>query len=76
LIELRRGATGIIYKVNSLIIVKCLIIKGYKDFIKENQIFDILTRYSLYPKLVASFLRLDNSNFLEYIPGFSLSKYL
>lgn len=42
LIELYRGTTSIIYKVNSLIIVKCPIIEGYKDFIKENQIFDIL----------------------------------
>jgi serine/threonine protein kinase len=74
--ELRRGATGIIYKVNSLIVVKCPTVDGHKDFLKENQIFDILTQYPPCPELVASFLRLDNGNFLEYMPGFSLSERL
>jgi hypothetical protein len=36
LAELRKGATGIVYKVNSLIAVKCLTIKGHKDFVKKN----------------------------------------
>jgi serine/threonine protein kinase len=76
LAELRRGATGIVYKVNSLIVVKCPTIEGHKDFVKENQIFDILTRHPPCPELVASFLRFDNGNFLEYMPGFSLSERL
>ncbi|CZR58604.1 uncharacterized protein PAC_08496 [Phialocephala subalpina] len=76
LIELRRGATSIIYKVNSLIVVKCPTIEGHEDFVKENRIFDILTQHPHCPELVASFLRLDNGNFLEYMPGFSLSERL
>jgi atypical protein kinase C zeta type len=76
LAELRRRATGIVYKVNSLIVIKCPTIKGYKDFVKKNQIFNILTRHPPCPKLMASFLRFDNGNFLEYMPGFSLSERL
>jgi predicted Ser/Thr protein kinase len=76
LVELRRGATSIVYKVNSLIVVKCPTIEGHEDFVKENRIFDILTQHPPCPELVASFLRFDNSNFLEYIPGFSLSECL
>jgi hypothetical protein len=76
LIELRRGATGIVYKVNSLIVVKCPTIEGHEDFVKENRMFDILTQHPPCPELVASFLRLDNGNFLEYMPGFSLSERL
>jgi atypical protein kinase C zeta type len=73
---LRRGATGIIYRVNSLIVVKCPTVEGHKDFIKENQIFDILTQHPPCPELVVSFLRLEKGNFLEYMPGFSLSERL
>lgn len=76
LAELRRGATGIVYKVNSLVVVKCPTIEGHEDFVKENQIFDILTRHPPCPELLASFLRFDNGNFLEYMPGFSLSERL
>jgi len=76
LVELRKGATSIVYKVNSLIVVKCLTIEGYKDFVKENQIFDILTQHPPCLELVASFLRFDKGNFLEYIPRFSLSERL
>lgn len=76
LIELRKGATGIVYKVNSLIVVKCPTVDGHEQFIKENQIFDILAQHPLCPELVTSFLRFDNGNFLEYIPGFSLSERL
>jgi serine/threonine protein kinase len=76
LIELRRGATGIVYKVNSLIVVKCPTIEGHEDFVKENRIFDILTQHPPCPELVASFLRFDNGNFLEYMPGFSLTERL
>jgi serine/threonine protein kinase len=76
LVELRRGATGIVYKVNSLILVKCPTIKGHEDFVKENRIFDILAQHLPCPELVASFLRFDNGNFMEYIPGLSLSERL
>jgi serine/threonine protein kinase len=76
LVELRRGATGIVYKVNSLIAVKCPTIEGRENFVKENRIFDILTQHRPCPELVASFLRFDNGNFLEYMPGFSLSERL
>jgi serine/threonine protein kinase len=76
LTELRRGATGIVYKVNSLIVVKCPTIEGHKDSVKENQIFDMLKRYPPCPEIGASFLRFDKGNFLEYMPGFSLSERL
>jgi len=76
LIELRRGATSIVYKVNSLIVVKCPTIEGHTDFVKENRIFDILAQHPPCLELVASFLRFENGNFLEYMPGFSLSERL
>ena len=76
LTELCKGATSIIYKVNSLIVMKCPTIESHTDFVKENQIFDILAQHPPCPKLVASFLHFENSNFLEYIPGFSLSERL
>jgi serine/threonine protein kinase len=76
LTELRRGATSIVYKVNSLIVVKCPTIEGHTDFVKENRIFDILAQHPPCPELVASFLRFENGNFLEYMPGFSLSERL
>jgi hypothetical protein len=75
-VKLRKRATGIIYKVNSFIVVKCLTIKGHKDFVKENQIFDILTQYSPCLELMASFLCFNNSNFLEYMSGFFFSERL
>lgn len=74
--ELRRGATGIIYKVNSLIVVKCPAIEGRTDFVRENRIFDILAQHPPCPELVSSFLRFDNGNFLEYMSGFFLSERL
>jgi len=74
--ELRRGATSIVYKVNSLIILKCPTIEGHEDFVKEGRICDILTQHPPYPELVTSFLRFDDGNFLEYMPGFSLSERL
>lgn len=73
--ELRRGATGIIFKVNSLIVMKSPSKEGREDFIKENHIFDILSQNPC-PEVVISFLRFDNANFLEYAPGFSLSERL
>ena len=73
--ELRRGATGIIYQVNSLIVLKVPTIDGREDFVKENHIYDILSQQPR-PELVMSFLRFDNGNFLEYMPGFSLSERL
>jgi predicted Ser/Thr protein kinase len=75
-VELRKGATGVVYKVNSLVVVKCPTIEGREHFVKENRIFDILVQYPPCPELVTSFLRFDNSNFLEYMPGFSLSERL
>lgn len=76
LLELRRGATGIVYKVNSLIVVKCPTIEGHEDFRKEIQIFDILAQHLPCPELVTSFVRFYNANFLEYMCGFSLSERL
>jgi serine/threonine protein kinase len=76
LLELRKGATGIIYRVDSLIVVKCPTVEGREQFVKENEIFDILAQHLPCPELVSSFLRLDNGNFLEYMPGFSLSERL
>ncbi|KAK0099491.1 hypothetical protein ONS95_004698 [Cadophora gregata] len=74
--RLRKGATGIVYKVDSTIVVKCPTPEGHGDFIKENQIFNILARYPPCPEIVTSYLRLDNGNFLEYMPAFSLSERL
>ncbi|KAH8587235.1 kinase-like domain-containing protein, partial [Bisporella sp. PMI_857] len=70
------GATSIVYKVNFFIVVKCPTTEGHEDFVKENRIFDILTKHPPCPELVASFLRFDNANFLEYMSRFSLSERL
>jgi atypical protein kinase C zeta type len=70
------GATGWVYQIGDDFVLKYARAQRSEAFAWESKIYDIFEKHDPCPYVVQSFLRLPNANFLAFLSGGSLEKWL